>query len=169
MIEPKRITFEKAREVLFGFFDSILAKDLSNERDVGSAVKNDALGGFGQVEFACKRLAKSLYARAAGADQGAIDVEENQPNHPTITAGQFAPVKRRSAIPSGVNPVALRMKLAAEPLSMKRGRDRMENVASMKAILSVARMTPGLVAMDQIEYAILERNGDISIIPKGEK
>jgi uncharacterized membrane protein YcaP (DUF421 family) len=36
-------------------------------------------------------------------------------------------------------------------------------------ILTAARMTQGLVAMDQIQYAILERNGDISIIPKGEK
>jgi uncharacterized membrane protein YcaP (DUF421 family) len=36
-------------------------------------------------------------------------------------------------------------------------------------ILTAARQTQGLVAMDQVQYAILERNGDISIIPKGEK
>jgi uncharacterized membrane protein YcaP (DUF421 family) len=36
-------------------------------------------------------------------------------------------------------------------------------------ILTAARMSQGLEAMDQIQYAILERNGDISIIPKSEK
>ena len=49
-------------------------------------------------------------------------------------------------------------------------KDRMEKCrVDESEILSAARMTQGLVAMDQIEYAILERNGDISIIPKGEK
>jgi uncharacterized membrane protein YcaP (DUF421 family) len=49
-------------------------------------------------------------------------------------------------------------------------RDRMEKCrVDESEILGAARMTQGLVAMDQIEYAILERNGDISIIPKGEK
>lgn len=49
-------------------------------------------------------------------------------------------------------------------------RDRMEKCrVDESEILSAARMTQGLVGMDQIEYAILERNGDISIIPKGEK
>lgn len=36
-------------------------------------------------------------------------------------------------------------------------------------ILSAARMTQGVASMDQIDYAILERNGDISIIAKSEK
>ncbi|HUS34594.1 MAG TPA: YetF domain-containing protein [Verrucomicrobiae bacterium] len=49
-------------------------------------------------------------------------------------------------------------------------RDRMEKCrVDESEILSAARMTQGLVAIDQIQYAILERNGDISIIPKGEK
>jgi uncharacterized membrane protein YcaP (DUF421 family) len=49
-------------------------------------------------------------------------------------------------------------------------RDRMDKCrVDETEILSAARMTQGLVAMDQIQYAILERNGDISIIPKGEK
>ena len=49
-------------------------------------------------------------------------------------------------------------------------RDRMEKCRVDEGeILSAARMTQGLVAMDQIQYAILERNGDISIIPKDEK
>ena len=38
-----------------------------------------------------------------------------------------------------------------------------------KEILAAARMTQGLVRMDQIQYAILERNGEISIIPKEEE
>lgn len=49
-------------------------------------------------------------------------------------------------------------------------KDRMEKCrVDESEILSAARMAQGLVAMDQIKYAILERNGDISIIPKGEK
>jgi uncharacterized membrane protein YcaP (DUF421 family) len=49
-------------------------------------------------------------------------------------------------------------------------KDRMEKCrVDESEILSAARMTQGLVAMDQIQYAILERNGDISIIAKGEK
>ena len=49
-------------------------------------------------------------------------------------------------------------------------RDRMEKCrVDESEILSAARMTQGLVAMDQIQYAILERNGDISIIPKDDK
>lgn len=48
-------------------------------------------------------------------------------------------------------------------------RDRMEKCrVDESEILSAARMTQGLVAMDQIQYAILERNGDISIVPKGK-
>jgi uncharacterized membrane protein YcaP (DUF421 family) len=49
-------------------------------------------------------------------------------------------------------------------------RERMEKCrVDESEILSAARMTQGLVAMDQIEYAILERNGDISIVPRKEK
>ena len=48
-------------------------------------------------------------------------------------------------------------------------KDRMDKCrVDESEILTAARATQGLVAMDQIEYAILERNGDISIIPKGE-
>jgi uncharacterized membrane protein YcaP (DUF421 family) len=36
-------------------------------------------------------------------------------------------------------------------------------------ILTAARQTQGLKRMDQIEYAILERNGDISIIAREQK
>ena len=38
-----------------------------------------------------------------------------------------------------------------------------------KEILAAARLTQGLGRMDQIQYAILERNGEISIIPKEEE
>jgi uncharacterized membrane protein YcaP (DUF421 family) len=49
-------------------------------------------------------------------------------------------------------------------------RDRMDqNHVDEEEILSAARATQGLVRMDQIQYAVLERNGDISIIPKGER
>jgi uncharacterized membrane protein YcaP (DUF421 family) len=49
-------------------------------------------------------------------------------------------------------------------------KDRMEKSrVDEKEILSAARLTQGLASMDQIQYAILERNGDISIIAKGEK
>lgn len=48
-------------------------------------------------------------------------------------------------------------------------KDRMDkNHVDEEEILSAARMTQGLRRMDEIEYAILERNGDISIIPKQE-
>lgn len=48
-------------------------------------------------------------------------------------------------------------------------KDRMnKNHVDEEEILSAARMTQGLRRMDQIEYAILERNGEISIIPKSE-
>lgn len=49
-------------------------------------------------------------------------------------------------------------------------RDRMDKCrVDESEILSAARQTQGLARMDQIEYAIVERNGDISIIPKNEK
>jgi len=49
-------------------------------------------------------------------------------------------------------------------------RERMERCRIDEGeILTAARQTQGLAAMHQIDYAILERNGDISIIPKSEK
>ena len=49
-------------------------------------------------------------------------------------------------------------------------RDRMVKCrVDESEILTAARMTQGLVAMNQIQYAILERDGGISIIPKNEK
>lgn len=49
-------------------------------------------------------------------------------------------------------------------------KDRMEkNHVDVAEILSAARMTQGLRRLDQIDYAILETNGEISIIPKGER
>lgn len=49
-------------------------------------------------------------------------------------------------------------------------KDRMDKCrVDESEILSAARMTQGVASMDEIEYAILERNGDISIIPKAEK
>jgi uncharacterized membrane protein YcaP (DUF421 family) len=49
-------------------------------------------------------------------------------------------------------------------------KDRMDKCRVDEAeILTAARMSQGLTRIDQIQYAILERNGDISIIPKDEK
>ena len=49
-------------------------------------------------------------------------------------------------------------------------KDRMDKCrVDESEILTAARMTQGLASMDKIEYAILERNGDISIIAKEEK
>lgn len=35
-------------------------------------------------------------------------------------------------------------------------------------ILNAARQLQGLERMDQIKYAVLERNGDITIVPRQE-
>ena|SRR5687767_2049013 len=49
-------------------------------------------------------------------------------------------------------------------------KDRMDKCrVDESEILTAARMSQGLKAMDEIQYAILERNGDISIIPKDQK
>jgi uncharacterized membrane protein YcaP (DUF421 family) len=49
-------------------------------------------------------------------------------------------------------------------------RDRMDRCRVDEGeILTAARQTQGLARMEQIEFAILEKNGDLSIIPKGEK
>jgi len=49
-------------------------------------------------------------------------------------------------------------------------KDRMERCrVDESEILTAARQTQGLAAMDQVQYAILERNGEISIIPKDQK
>ena len=49
-------------------------------------------------------------------------------------------------------------------------KDRMDKCrVDESEILTAARMNQGLASMDEIEYAILERNGDISIIAKSEK
>lgn len=46
-------------------------------------------------------------------------------------------------------------------------RDRMDQVRVDESdILAAARITQGLMRMDQIRYAVLERSGGISIIPK---
>ena len=48
--------------------------------------------------------------------------------------------------------------------------DRMDKCrVDESEILTAARLTQGLASMDEIDYAILERNGDISIIPKEKK
>lgn len=46
-------------------------------------------------------------------------------------------------------------------------KDRMEKARiNERDVLAAARMGHGLERMDQIKYAVLERNGNISIIPK---
>jgi uncharacterized membrane protein YcaP (DUF421 family) len=45
--------------------------------------------------------------------------------------------------------------------------DRMKDVrVDIEDVLATARMQQGLERLDQIKYAVLERNGGISIIPK---
>ncbi len=47
--------------------------------------------------------------------------------------------------------------------------DRMKKVrVDEEDVLIAARVLQGLERMDQIKYAVLERNGGISIIPKQE-
>jgi uncharacterized membrane protein YcaP (DUF421 family) len=49
-----------------------------------------------------------------------------------------------------------------EPLAERMGKARVE----VEDVLREARSTQGLERLDQIKYAVLERGGDISIIPK---
>jgi hypothetical protein len=55
--------------------NSILAKNLSEQRHIGAPLKNHFPGGFGQFELAGERLAKRAHARAAGADERPVNVE----------------------------------------------------------------------------------------------
>lgn len=48
------------------------------------------------------------------------------------------------------------------PLTERMNQERVD----VEDILAAARMTHGLERLDQIKYAVLERNGGISIIPK---
>ena len=53
------------------------------------------------------------------------------------------------------------------------GRPRKERMDKLRVdeddILSAARLSQGLERMDQIKYAIIERSGEISIIPKPQE
>ena len=108
VIEPEGIAFEEPREVGVDVGNFVFAKDLANERDIGAAVEDDVFGGFGQIEFGGEGFAESFDAGAPGANEGAIDVEEDEAYHGgncewEIVSCEFESVKIVNANPALVN------------------------------------------------------------------
>src|SRR5439155_9388576 len=81
IVEPEDIAIEEKAKILRRRLDLVLQKKLTRQACIGAAGEFQPFGTVGDVELRGKRAAKRLHSRAAGLDQRAVDVEENQANH----------------------------------------------------------------------------------------
>jgi len=89
LIQQEHVTSEKPFDICWGGLNSVGIEELSHEGGVGSAGEPHVSGAVAdaELEFAC--AIKCANTRAAGADQGAIDVEQYQPDHAWQATGWF--------------------------------------------------------------------------------
>ena len=81
VIEPEHIGVEETTEILQRRFDLVLEEKLARQSRVGSARKPQPLRAVGDVELRGKCAAERLHSRASGANERAVDVEQDQSNH----------------------------------------------------------------------------------------
>jgi hypothetical protein len=81
MMEPENVGVEKPLEITTSRRNAMCAEAFPDKRRISPAGEIQTFGGAGNSEFSGKRARKSLHARATCADQRAIDIEQNEPEH----------------------------------------------------------------------------------------
>lgn len=87
LVQQEHVTSEKALDVHWRGLNAVRGEELTHERCVSSAGKTHVRGAIAdaELEFAC--AIERANTRAAGADQGAIDVEQYQSDHASQATG----------------------------------------------------------------------------------
>src|SRR5262249_4176093 len=81
MIQPENISVEEPPEIFFCGRYAVSSKKLANETEVSPAAELQSLEAVGGIELRGENLAKGLNPCPSSADQSAIDIKENQPDH----------------------------------------------------------------------------------------
>src|SRR5436190_4957575 len=79
--EPNDVSAKEAREMLRRGRDAEELKELADDGRVRAASEPDVFGGVGDVEFLLADFGESFFARAAGFDECAVDVEKDEADH----------------------------------------------------------------------------------------
>ena len=73
--ESTQVSLKEAVDVLLGAFDLVLLEHFLHQPAVGTAGKGQGLSGLRQAKYLIKGRGKGPYARAMGADEGAVDIK----------------------------------------------------------------------------------------------
>ena len=73
--EAAQVSFKEAVDVLLGALDLVLLEYFLHQPAVGTASKGQGLSGLRQAKYFIKGRGKGPYARAMGADEGAVDIK----------------------------------------------------------------------------------------------
>ena len=73
--EAAQVSFKEAVNVLLGAFDLVLLEYFLHQPAVCPAGKGQGLSGLRQAKYFIKGRGKGPYARAMGADEGAVDIK----------------------------------------------------------------------------------------------
>ena len=84
LIEPENITRKEPLEVFRRARDTMKPEELPHQADIRSSGKFKFFEAIRSVEFRSEYLGEGAHPRAAGANQRAINVEQDQPNHESV-------------------------------------------------------------------------------------
>jgi len=76
VFEQEDVAREEAIEVGLGRFEAVGGEELADEGGVGAAGELHVAGSVFDVEFGGAGALEGAHACAAGADEGAVDVEQ---------------------------------------------------------------------------------------------
>ena len=81
LLEETRVVLEEAVDVGLGSFDIVLEETFAHQGAIGAAGELQGAGGGGETEDLGKGLLESFHARASAADEGSINIEEDESYH----------------------------------------------------------------------------------------
>ena len=81
IVQPENVGIEKTAEIFRTRVDVMRPKAFSNQGRIGSPCEIQTSRRVRDVECGRKGACKGFHTRAAGADQGAVDIEEDQSDH----------------------------------------------------------------------------------------
>ena len=81
MVEPENVAREKAFEVFVGARDPVKAEELPHQADICPSGKLELFKTVGRVEFGAEDFREGAHSGAARADERAVDIKQNQPDH----------------------------------------------------------------------------------------
>jgi len=103
LVQPENVVLEEAPEIPRRWRNSVSLKAFLNQSGVGAAREIEAGGGGWDFEFRGERPLEGPGACAPGANQGSVDIEQNNANHAAkvIREGRWNAMstRRRGCIP----------------------------------------------------------------------